>query len=168
MAKRQARPTRAAWEAARTAFATMRATPEEIAKKLGVRPATVRRRIRDDGWGVETFGASEQTRSDAARIREFEALLDRELTALAERLGEPGADDERRARALSGLVRVFEKVMEMKVSMDERSAASRAVDDGKKDEKRTADELRAEIARRLDRVLAARGAAPLAEEPDAG
>ncbi|MEL6364683.1 MAG: hypothetical protein AAFR11_07590 [Pseudomonadota bacterium] len=171
----------AAWEAARIAFEAGGGSIAEVAATLGVATSTVRRRARREGWtGYPPRNADRSPLMtegpppaaigrDAARLGDMEALLDAEIAVLQRRLSpsvaSTSADDERRARALSGLIRVFEKVMEMKNTLLEQNRAAERKDDA--DGAKRADDVRAEIQRRLDRILADEGLAELAAKPSA-
>ncbi len=170
----QARARTARWAAARAAFETGAAEIAQLAIELGVANSTVRRRAKKEGWlGYPRLadGAPPKpaVRADADRLVDIEALLDAEISALRARLSSSladgaasSADDERRARALAGLARVLEKVMEMKNTVLEQSARSEP-----ERSDASAEDVRAEVQRRLDRILTEEGLDPLAPEPDA-
>jgi len=157
-------------------FAEGGAGAAEIAKSLGVAPSTVRRWMRAGKWkaaAIEQPARKDLPHfpDDESRMRMVQSIFDRELALAEARLctakaqegegGDESARAEKRARTLTALMRVFEKAMEMKHHYLEDAART-----DKADEDLDAEELRAELKRRLDRLLAETGVDGVDREPD--
>ncbi|MEL7028697.1 MAG: hypothetical protein AAGL49_05665 [Pseudomonadota bacterium] len=151
----------------------------QIARRFGVARSTLRRRAIKGDWrrpkGARWSPARERDRRKDMLLlmeeilsQEFEAAEARiqEAIAAEERLSLP--DRERNVRTLSNLVKTFEKVIDMKRQLKAKARAARDGAAAHDTESASADEIRQEIKRRLDRLGAELRADGVAGEPERG
>ncbi|GAB4518694.1 MAG: hypothetical protein Tsb0010_02960 [Parvularculaceae bacterium] len=176
------RPRDEAVRIARDAYERSSLSVERIAEQIGWSAATVRRWAASNGWLRLKSGRVAQRAASEARIRKIEEILDNEIAAAQQIISKRktgGEDDatnkdsevarrERGARLLTHLVRVNERLNDMK-----REILNDARDEEMRRERReaetefniqTPEEIRAEIKRRLDRILAETDAPSLARK----
>ncbi|MEM6850511.1 MAG: hypothetical protein AAF527_02235 [Pseudomonadota bacterium] len=165
------------WSEIRRVFETSKKPATEIARAFGVSARTVRGRAARENWrrpGEALRGAAPSKAATTPRNRApkrsvydvMETILTQELEAAEERLKEAIAagekldiaDRERNSRTLSNLVRTFDKVVEMKreilTNANAKEAPETAAIDQDMMESANADDIRREIKRRLDRLVA--------------
>ena len=156
------------WREVARVYAQSKLSFNQIAAKLGVTAATVRRHARADGWSPSASSdvGPERTRqtgrtpsTDLSRmvVRLYSAL-DQQMTEIEERLAmaSTATERERDARTLNALTRTLEKLIELKQIADTTSASQ-----AKEGKPESAAKLRTEIERRLDKLLEATAATAL-------
>lgn len=161
-AKERGWPTRAKIRSARASSGTRKAA----AKRSPVKTAAAPRKTSKAAGGEAGQGASPakaakpRTKSVNAKtlVNRIYSTIDKELSKLEQHDGESSQDRERASRALSQMVNSLEKAVDMQREITK--AQGRAQASGKdKEALKHAEELRREIADRLERLQRKRTAA---------
>lgn len=129
------------WAVARQRYEQGPEAVAAIAADLGIPAAALLRKARNGGWKLRSVRTSKSPQT-AKTIERLRNLLQQRLTELEQQIGALGAvataaNSERDIRALNGLVRTLEKVMELERKDRTRRSRERnqfrALDDAERD-----------------------------------
>ena len=131
----------------------------EIARRLGRSVSAVRSRAKKEAWGAPKKNNRRRTEiSPVCRIMKLvQAEIDEVERAMAATEGASTAGDrERSARTLISLLKSYEMVEDMKVRVNEKTHRKRSKDPASTNNSQevSAEDIRREIKRRLDRIVA--------------
>lgn len=151
------------WAEIARAYRAAERTVAEIAAKYGIAEQTIYRRAKREGWpkraprrAKSIAMAKSDPRRRVSLTRRLHTLVDRQIADIEQRRAEfaargetpDPAGAERDARALASLTRTLEKLTELEHRAVQAARAQRHDEDN-------ADDIRAELERRLARIAAA-------------
>lgn len=133
------------WADARLRYERGEEAVDAIAADVGISSATLRRRVRHEGWLRPSEAALQPPDEEKLLSRLFRAFQ-RQIEDLEQRFGaEAGGVEERDARTLAVLAKTFETLAKLREGRSEEEAAI-----GEEGEDVDLDELRTRLARQLE------------------
>lgn len=149
------------WETIRAGYEDTENAIEDVAAQAGMSGAQLAAHAKKNGWALRSkprpAAKAAAAKKPGELVKRVYATIDGELNKLEQQRGLTSQDRERASRALSQMVNSLEKAIDMQREMTKRQAKGSAKKD--KEALAHAEDIRREIAERLDRLSRARVAA---------